>query len=373
MICRRDLVERSSIGMKCQSEYMAWKNPASSFSRLILYAIDIQYLTLELSLTDRPTTPKRELMTISHSQNLPIPRPRTGGKHGRFPHQPVRLNPPPHDPLCLLLRFGLLLGLQHRLRQHDDVLALAVPQHVQVLQRVQHVRRRHGAQGAHFLDRNLPAATATAAAAGAGFAVLVVLFVFDEYVGDGFGPVGAVAEEAEVREGFFGGAELGLALGELVAEGDEEFAEARALVLGQDQDAGDVVALGGLLFLAEVPHEVAAVGVAGGHAVEEEGVDVVVERFVVEEELAEEAEVAAPAALPAAVDLEEGDRGVAVDFVAGGVEEGAFGAVSGEGLQGGEVAEAEFADVDRVRGGEVGWIGRKVPRLHFESAHLDTV
>ena len=241
---------------------------------------------------------------------------------------------------------------------------------------MQHVRRRHGAQRAHFLYRNLPAATtATAAtAAGAGFAVLVVvLFVFDEYVGDGFGPVGAVAEEAEVGEGFFGGAEFGLALGELVAEGDEELAEPLALVLGQGQDAGDVVALGGFLFLAEVTHEVAAVGVAGGHAVEEEGVDVVVERLVVEEQFAEEAEVAAPAALPAPVDFEEGDGGVAVDFVAGGVQEGAFGAVAGEGLQGGEVAEAEFADVDRVRGGEVGGVRRKVPRLHFEGAHLDAV
>lgn len=249
------------------------------------------------------------------------------------------------------------------------MLPLAVPQHVQILQRVQHVRRRHGAQGAHLLDRNLPAAAA-------GFAVLaavVVPFVFDEYVGDGFGPVGAVAEEAEVREGLFGRAELGFASGELVAECDEEFAEPLPLVLGQGQDAGDVVALGRLLFLAEVPDEMAAVRVAGGHAVEEEGVDVVVECLVVEEEFAEEAEIPAPAALPAAVDFEEGHRGVAVYFVAGGVEKGAFGTVPGEGLQGGEVAQAELADVDRVRGGEVGGIRRKVPRLHFERAHLNAV
>ena len=307
-------------------------------------------------------------MTIPLSLTiLPIPRPRTSRKHGRFPHQPIRLDPPPRNPLGLLLRPRLLLRLQHRLRQHNDVLALAVPQHIQVLQRVQHVRRRHGAQGAHLLDRNLPAG-------GGGFAVLaVVLFVFDEYVGDGFGPVGAVAEEAEVREGFLGGAELGLALGELVAKGDEELAEPFALVLRQGQDAGEVVALGRLLFLAEVPDEVAAVGVADGHAVEEERVDVVVERLVVEEELAQQAEVAAPAALPAPVDFEEGYGRVAVDFVAGGVQEGAFGAVPGEGLQGGEVAEAELADVHRVRGGEGGGVRRKVPRLHFEGAHLNAV
>ena len=45
--------------------------------------------------------------------------------------------------------------------------------------------------------------------------------------------------------------------------------------------------------------------IARGHAVEEEGVDVVVKRFVVEEELAEEAEVPAPSPLPPAVDFEE--------------------------------------------------------------------
>lgn len=98
-------------------------------------------------------------------------------------------------------------------------------------------------------------------------------------------------------------------------------------------------------------------GVARRHAVEEEGVHVVVERFVVEEQLAEQAQVAAPAPLAAAVDFEEGDRGVSVYFVAGGVQEGAFGAVSGEGLQGGEVAQAELADVDRVGGGEAGGVG----------------
>ena len=114
-------------------------------------------------------------------------------------------------------------------------------------------------------------------------------------------------------------------------------------------------------------------GVPRRHAVKEEGVDVVVERFVVQEEFAQQAEVPAPAALPPPVDLEEGDRGVAVDFVAGGVQERAFGAVPGEGLQGGEVAEAEFADVHRFCGGEGRGVGREVPRLHLEGAHLDAV
>ena len=97
--------------------------------------------------------------------------------------------------------------------------------------------------------------------------------------------------------------------------------------------------------------------VARGHAVEEERVDIVVQCFVVEEKFAEEAEVAAPAALSAAVDFEEGDKAVPVDFVARGVQESAFGAVAGECLERGVVAEAEFADVDRFCGGEGRGIG----------------
>ena len=55
------------------------------------------------------------------------------------------------------------------------------------------------------------------------------------------------------------------------------------------------------------------------------------------------------------------------------MQEGAFGAVAGEGLQGGEVAEAEFADVHRVGGREGGGVRGEVPGFHFEGAHLDAV
>lgn len=44
-----------------------------------------------------------------------------------------------------------------------------------------------------------------------------------------------------------------------------------------------------------------------------------------------------------------------------------------EGLERGEIAQAEFANVDGVCGGEVGRIGREVPRLHFECTHLNAV
>ena len=107
-----------------------------------------------------------------------------------------------------------------------------------------------------------------------------------EEVDDGVGPVGAVAEETEIREGFLGGAELAFAFGELVAECYEEFAVAFSLVLWEGEDAGYVVPLGGLFFFAEVADEMASMLVAGGHAVEEEGIDVVIECFVIEEEFA---------------------------------------------------------------------------------------
>ena len=106
------------------------------------------------------------------------------------------------------------------------------------------------------------------------------------------------------------------------------------------------------------------------HAVEEERIDVVVEGFVVEEEFGEEAEVATPGSLPPAVDLEEGDVLVAVDFVPRWVQELAFCAVAGELRRVAEVAEAEFADVDEGAVGEFGWVGGEVPGLYFVGSHL---
>ena len=244
---------------------------------------------------------------------------------------------------------------------------------------------RHGSQVLQVFNAQPvhPATTRTASVRDAAAMVIVgyaigavglggvVPLVLNDEADDGLSPVGAVAEEAEVGQGLFWGAELALALGELVGEGHEEVAVALALVLRQGEDAGNVVALGGFLLLAEIADQVVPPLVARGHAVEEEGVDVVVEGLVIEEELREQAEVAAPGPLAAAVDLEEGDRAVAVDFVAGRVDEGALGAVTGEGLEGVVVAEAELADVDQVRFGEGSWVRREVPGFHLGVTHLD--
>lgn len=247
------------------------------------------------------------------------------------------------------------------------MLSFAVAQHVQILQGVQDIVGCHCGRSTDVVDGDLGGFAGVLGGRGGD----VCDFVVGEDVHDGFLPVGAVSQEAEVREGFFGRAKFAFAFGELVAEGDEESAEAFTLVLGQSEDAGDVVVVLAFLFLAEVADEMAAFGVAGGHAVEEERVDVVVESFVVEEEFREEAEVAAPSALPAAVDLKERDVVVAVDFVAGRVEESAFRSMSFECARGIGVAEAEFADVHAVGFCVRCWIRREVPWLHLKAAHLD--
>ena len=56
--------------------------------------------------------------------------------------------------------------------------------------------------------------------------------------------------------------------------------------------------LAGVLLLAEVADEVAALGVGDGHDVEEEGLHVEVERLVVQEELGQQAEILAVLFVP---------------------------------------------------------------------------
>jgi len=176
---------------------------------------------------------------------------------------------------------------------------------------MQHIIRSHSQRGADFLDADLAP-------------------TLDQQVYDHLLPVRTITEQTEIREWFLRTSELVLALTELVAESDEEFPVALALELWEREDACHVVALETLFLFAEVADEMVAVGVAVGHAVEEERVDVVVECFVVEEEFAQEAEVPAPGSLPSSVDLEETDVVVAVDLIAWWMHECAFGSMTFE-------------------------------------------
>ena len=151
---------------------------------------------------------------------------------------------------------------------------------------------------------------------------------------------------------------------------DEDFAETFALVLREGEDAGDVIPFGRFFFLGEVADEVAAVRVAGSHAIEEERIDIVVESLVVKEEFREETKVPTPGTLAAAVNLEERDAIVTVYLVTRGVQEGALEAVPCERSGRGEVAEAVFADVNHVFFGKGERVGTEVPGFELELTHL---
>ena len=84
---------------------------------------------------------------------------------------------------------------------------------------------------------------------------------------------------------------------------DQQITPALSLPNRKRHDTTNVVIFRTPLLFAEVADKVAAVFVARAHAIEEERVDVVVECFVVEEEFGEEAEIPAPGALAAAIDV----------------------------------------------------------------------
>ena len=64
-----------------------------------------------------------------------------------------------------------------------------------------------------------------------------------------------------------------------------------SLERGQGKDAGDIVVQVAVLLLAEVSHNVASVAVRDGHHVEQEGLHIIVEGFVVQKGLGNQAEI----------------------------------------------------------------------------------
>ena len=105
----------------------------------------------------------------------------------------------------------------------------------------------------------------------------------------------------------------------VLTEVDEEPAEAFALVLRHRHDTRHVILLLAVLLLGEVAHQVAAHVVVDGEHVEEEGLYVVVERLVVEEQLGEEAQVLAVDLIDVSIHLKYREFAVAVDLVGGRV------------------------------------------------------
>ena len=132
---------------------------------------------------------------------LPIPRPAARVKGRWFPLQSLRVDP--SLALDFFLFFLFFARFEHRVGEHYDVLTFLssgfsnlpsfqgpiarietgriktyrVPQHVQILQRVQHIRRRHRARRSDIL-----------------YADPTTLVVFCEDVHDRFGPVCSIPQ-----------------------------------------------------------------------------------------------------------------------------------------------------------------------------------
>ena len=62
---------------------------------------------------------------------------------------------------------------------------------------------------------------------------------------------------------------------------------------------------------------------------------------------------------------------VTVDFIAWRMQKCAFRSMSRKLCERGSIAKTELADVDQICIGEGRWVGREIPRLHLELAHLD--
>eukprot|EP00588_Corethron_pennatum_P010154 CAMPEP_0194273278 /NCGR_PEP_ID=MMETSP0169-20130528/6646_1 /TAXON_ID=218684 /ORGANISM="Corethron pennatum, Strain L29A3" /LENGTH=333 /DNA_ID=CAMNT_0039016179 /DNA_START=671 /DNA_END=1673 /DNA_ORIENTATION=- len=236
----------------------------------------------------------------------------------------------------------------------DGVLSLPALDHVEALQRADNVLRPYGGDRGDLPD------------AEAGPAPLL-----RKEVEEDVGPVGPVADLPQVAEGLLGTAGLALALGDLVAQRDDELPVSRPLVLRKREYARQVVVLGALLLLAEVSHDVTPRAVALRDDVEPEGVHVVVEGLVVQKELGEEAQVLAVDALLLPVHLESGDRAFPVYFPAGGTTPVAAFAVYPHRLRSTHVLQAELAHVELVNIAVLVREGGEVPRLHLVVPHLD--
>ena len=154
-----------------------------------------------------------------------------------------------------------------------------------------------------------------------------------------------IANATKVRQRFLRRAGLHLNPREKVAKVDQEPSKALSLVLRHCHDARDIVFLLTRLFFGEIANEVAALLVTLGQNIEEKRFHVVVEGFVVQEQLSQETQVLTVDLADVPVHLEDGEVCFAVDLVCRGVEPGAFGSMALEQATTLEVLETELTDV----------------------------
>ena len=184
-------------------------------------------------------------------------------------------------------------------------------------------------------------------------------------------PPGQIAELAQIGEGPFGSAHFVFLDAERVGEADEELAVAFSLVEGEDQNAAEIVALGGLLLLAEVAHEVEAVVVLLAHDEKQEGLHIVVEVLVVQEEFGQVAQVLAIGLVLLPVHFEHAHSAMSVNLVARGVHQHAARTVARQVEARRVKVQAELADVKDLQVVEAARVRAVVPCFAREASDLD--
>jgi len=257
---------------------------------------------------------------------LPVPSPTGGSEHRRLPLETSRVDPP--SALDLFFFQALVVFTNGVVSEDDDPVSFMISKHIEDNQSLVHILLSHSGENSKLILTHSLAA-----------------WLYQEF-NKCLAPVLTITEETQITEWLFGRSELIFTLAEFVAEGDQQSTETTTLILRERQDTSQIVAFGRVFLLREVADEMASGFVTSTHAVEHEGVNVVVEGFVVEEEFAKKTEVATPGALPATVDLEERNVVVAIDLVTGRVDESTLGAMTLESTLIVEVAETELVNVD---------------------------
>lgn len=110
--------------------------------------------------------------------------------------------------------------------------------------------------------------------------------------------------------------------------------------------------------------------IASRHAIEQERVYVVVECLVIQEELTQKTQISAPGSLPPAVNFEEADHLIAIDFVSRRVQQSTLAPVSLELPLVAKVKETHLADVHQLAIRIFNRIWREIPGLNLMSSHL---
>jgi len=166
-----------------------------------------------------------------------------------------------YPPSAFAPNFFVLL--QHGVVEADSVLAPIVPEQLQRRACVHHIRVRDGRLLRDIINAH-------------------VVRRLEQQLHNHLGPVRAVGEQAEITEWLLGAAELALLLAELVRELDEQLAIAKALVLRERKDTGDIVVLRRFFLFRKVADDVTTGGISLGHDIIHKRSYIVVQCFMIQ-------------------------------------------------------------------------------------------